>query len=102
MSEANRAEDSAAVDCHCSTRYQHCGPFVRAVRWWRWVPLYRLIGASNVALWCLCGARVTWPHESRVEVAANIMSIWRSSADMRMQHWYTTEELIASLNRKEA
>ncbi len=81
-------------------RYQNQSRLVQAYRWLRWRPWYALLASLCVAHWLFSGAKLpvdvygaSWLPNRRVYVA-HIWMIFRSYANMRMGHWYTTEEVL--------
>lgn len=81
-------------------RYQFQPWCVKAYRWLRHKPAGTLYACRLFIGWAVQGLPVAQPFKSKREVAAHIWMIGRSTAAMKMGHYWHHDEVVSELRRR--
>jgi hypothetical protein len=82
-------------------RYQYSSKCVKIYRWFKYRPYYLVRAWISVISWCCAGMVI--PVEEREyfkypdDYIQHIFTCWRSVAEMKMEHYWTLDEVIKDL-----
>lgn len=76
-----------------TNRYQYQSKFIKSLRWLKWKPLYSLIAIWYILWWLCKGASFYW-FPNRGSFLKHIWCCYQSLASMKMQHYYTIDEVF--------
>jgi hypothetical protein len=79
-------------------RYQNRNILVKAYRWLRYKPLYALLAVYNIIKYGLKLKTEDSCFTSRRNYAGFIWDCYMGAAEMKMQYYYTCEEVFGELD----